>query len=414
MRPAMGSQVYAFFALRANDAYYANFPHHQAPESSQGRSKLKANAVVLRAFDQVPDVESVEIPTLLPGQVLVEIEAAGICGSDVHMWHGRDPRTPLPIILGHEGVGRIVDMAGPKLDIYGRPLGAGDRVLWERGVTCGQCHACAVLHEPSLCAQRWVYGIYRSFDTPPHLNGCYATHIILDARTPILPLSEDDDPALYVAASCSGATAAHSFDLAPVQLGDTVVVLGPGPLGAFCIALARAGGAEQVVIIGGTQARLAVCQRLGATLSFNRNATTQEERLQVLHGLTHGRGADLVIEASGSTAAAQEGLGLLRYGGTLSLVGFGTPVGDMPITPFESLVRKNVRIQGVWVSDTRHMFRAVNLIHQKPEAFSGLVTHRYPLAQAPLALEAVDQRNAMKVVLLPGLDCSSFSIPSKR
>ncbi len=329
------------------------------------------------------------------------------------MWHGRDPRTPLPIILGHEGVGRIVDTAGPRLDIHGRQLVPGDRVLWERGVTCGQCHACAVLHEPALCSQRWVYGIYRSFDVPPHLTGCYATHIILDLRTPMAPLSEQDDPALYVAASCSGATAAHAFDLAPVQLGDTVVVLGPGPLGAFSTALARAGGAAQVVVIGGTEARLELCRRLGATLLLNRNTTTREARLQAVHDLTHGQGADLVVEASGSTSAAQEGLELLRHGGTLTLVGFGTPVGDMAITPFESVVRKNARIQGVWVSDTRHMVRAISLIRQHPEAFSGMVTHRYPLSQATLALEAVDQRNAMKVVILPGLEAPHASTPSK-
>lgn len=349
-------------------------------------------------------VESIDIPPLAAGQVLVQVEAAGVCGSDVHMWHGRDPRTPLPIILGHEGVGRIVDSAGPKLDIYGHPLRPGDRILWERGVTCGQCHACTVLHEPSLCSQRWVYGIYRSLSVPPHLNGCYASHIILDARTPITSLSEQDDPALYVAASCSGATAAHGFDLAPAQIGDTVVVLGPGPVGAFSAALARAGGAEEVIVIGGTPARLDLCRRLGATRSVDRHTTTPEARLQLVRDLTHGRGADLVIEASGSISAAQEGLALLRHGGTLSLVGFGTPVGDMALAPFESIVRKNVRIQGVWVSDTRHMVRAISLVRQRAEAFSALVTHRYPLSQANLALQAVDQRDAMKVVLLPGLD----------
>jgi threonine dehydrogenase-like Zn-dependent dehydrogenase len=76
-------------------------------------------------------------------------------------------------------------------------------------------------------------------------------------------------------------------------------------------------------------------------------------------------------------------------------------------------VRKNARIQGVWVSDTRHMVRAISLIRQHPEAFSGMVTHRYPLSQATLALEAVDQRNAMKVVILPGLDAPHASTPSK-
>lgn len=375
--------------------------------------RLKAEAVVLRRFQAPLDMETVEIPPLASGQILVQVEAAGVCGSDVHMWHGRDPRTPLPIILGHEGVGRVVDIAGVKLDIYGKQLRPGDRIIWERGVTCGQCHACAVLHEPSLCSQRWVYGIYRSLSVPPHLNGCYASHIVLDARTPIVSLQEQDDPALYVAAGCSGATAAHGFDLAPVQVGDTAVVLGPGPVGAFSAALAHAAGAANVILIGGTASRLELCRRVGATLTLDRHTTTPEARLQAVRDLTHGRGADLVVEASGSISAAQEGLALLRHGGTLTLVGFGTPVGNMAITPFEQVVRKNARIQGVWVSDTRHMVRAISLLRQQAEAFSGLVTHRYPLAQATPALEAVDQRNAMKVVLEPGLDSPHLSAPLK-
>jgi threonine dehydrogenase-like Zn-dependent dehydrogenase len=362
---------------------------------------VKALAVVLRAFGQPLVLEEIPIPPLAPGQVLVTIEAAGVCGSDLHMWRGHDPRTPLPMLLGHEGVGRVLDTGGQKVDIHGRHLRVGQRILWERGVTCGQCYYCTVLHEPALCAQRWVYGIYRSLDVPPHLNGCYASHIILDPRTQILPLDEEDDPALFVAASCSGATAAHGFDLSPAQVGDTVVIMGPGPIGAFSVAFACADGAEQVVAVGGTQARLDFCSHLGATHTLNRQKTSPQERLAIIRDLTHGRGADLVIEASGSVAAAQEGLGFLRHGGTLSLVGFGTPVGDMSLPPFETLVRKNARLQGVWVSDVRHTFRAISLLRRNSPAFAGLVTHRFPLSEATQALQAVSSRQAMKAVLLP-------------
>lgn len=363
---------------------------------------MKAVAAVLRAFGAPFVLEEIEVPLLAPGQVLVEIEAAGVCGSDVHMWHGKDPRTPLPIVLGHEGVGRVVDCQGKKQDIYGRRVMAGDRVLWERGITCGQCYYCTVLREPSLCPQRWAYGIHRSLKVPPYLNGCYATHLILDARTPLIRLEDRDDPATFVAASCSGATAAHGFDLVPVRPGETVVILGPGPLGAFSTALAAYSGAEHVVVVGGTMARLELCRGLGATALLNRQTTTIEERLAYIRGITQGRGADLVVEASGSISAAQEGLSFLRSGGTLSLVGFGAPVGEMTLAPFEALVRKNARIQGVWVSDVRHTLQAVGLIRRRPEAFAALVTHRFSLAEATEALKAVASREAMKVVLLPG------------
>ena len=362
---------------------------------------MKATAAVLRSFGELLVAETFEVPRLEPGQVLVAIEAAGVCGSDVHMWRGYDPRTPLPIILGHEGVGRVVDVAGERRDVDGGRVTPGQRLLWERGVSCGQCYHCAVLREPALCQQRWAYGIHRSCAVPPYLNGAYATHIVLDAHTPLFPVAEDEDPTALVAASCSGATAAHAFALCPVGPGEVAVVLGPGPLGAFSAALARHAGAAEVVVIGGTESRLDLCRRLGATVTLNRNTTDACARLEQVRELTRGRGADVVVEASGSIAAAQEALDLVRPGGAVSLVGFGAPAGTMSLLPFEALVRRGVRLQGVWVSDAGHTAQALALIRRQPEAFASMVTHRLPLGAATEALEAVASRGAMKAVLLP-------------
>ena len=362
---------------------------------------MNATTAVLTSFSEPLALQTIPVPILESGQVLVQVEAAGICGSDVHMWRGLDPRTPLPIILGHEGVGRVLECNGDRADIHGQALVPGQRVLWERGVSCGQCYYCAVLHEPSLCPNRWAYGIHHSMQIPPHLNGCYATHLVLDARTPLIPLAENDDPATFVAASCSGATAAHGFCQVQVYPGDTVVIYGPGPLGAFATALARVGGAEQVIVIGGSPDRLAICRALGATVLLNRLEVSAEQQHAAVYDQTHGRGADLVVEAAGSVPAAREGLDMLRAGGTLLLMGMGTPAGEMSLPPFEAIVRKNVRIQGVWVSDARHTLQAISLVRQHPAAFAALVTHRFSLQQATEALQAVATREALKAVLLP-------------
>jgi threonine dehydrogenase-like Zn-dependent dehydrogenase len=362
---------------------------------------MYASAAVLAAFNEPLTLQAIQVPALESGQVLVQVEAAGICGSDVHMWHGFDPRTPLPIILGHEGVGRVLESSANRVDMLGQPVTPGQRVLWERGVTCGACYFCAVLHEPSLCSNRWAYGIHHSVNIPPYLNGCYATHLVLDARTPLFILAEDEDPATFVAASCSGATAAHGFDQVQVRSGDCVVIYGPGPLGAFATAFAKAGGAEQVIVIGGSPDRLAICKTLGATMLWNRLELSAEQQYEAVHDHTLGRGADLVVEASGSVSAAREGVNLLRSGGTLLLMGMGTPVGEMSLLPFETIVRKNVRIQGVWVSDARHTLQAISLVRQHPVEFATLVTHRYSLSHATEALQAVAARKALKAVLLP-------------
>jgi len=166
---------------------------------------------VLEEFNKPLQIREIEIPDLLPGQVLIKITASGICGSDVHMHQGKDPRLALPMSLGHEGVGQIVKMNGEKKTALGEELKEGDMVIWNRGVLCGECYHCTVARQPSLCKYRWAYGIHKSVSDPPHLNGCYAEHLILDAKTDIL-LLDDRDSAVYVPASCSGATAAHAFE----------------------------------------------------------------------------------------------------------------------------------------------------------------------------------------------------------
>ncbi len=362
---------------------------------------MHARAAVLTRFGKPLEIQEIPLPALDEGEVLVSIEAAGVCGSDVHMWRGKDPRTPLPMVLGHEGVGRIVELAAPRADVNGSPLAPGMRILWERGVTCGTCHYCAVAHQPGLCPHRWVYGIHRSLRDSRGPGGCYSTHLILDRRTPMWHLPEDDDPAAYVAAGCSGATAAHAVEAAGIRPGQTVVVLGPGPLGAYAAALARRAGADHVIVTGGTPQRLDFCAQVGATTTLNRHEIEPAARRDHVLALSHGRGADVVIEASGSIAAAHEALNLVAPGGIVALAGFGTPVGSMDLLPFETLVRKNVRLQGVWVSDARHTETALSLVRGNPLLFGSLVTHRLPLEQATRALRLVEQRVAAKAVILP-------------
>lgn len=155
------------------------------------------------------------------------------------------------------------------------------------------------------------------------------------------------------------------------------------------------------MVIGGSPSRLALCRTLGATHLLDRHVLPTEQQLQAVLDITHGRGADLVVEAAGSVSAARAGLDMLRLGGSLLLAGIGTPVGEMSLPPFEAIVRKNARIQGVWVSDTSHTLQAISLVRQHPHEFASLVTHRFTLRHALDALQAVDDRTALKAVILP-------------
>jgi len=356
---------------------------------------MKIKAAVLKGFNQPLVIEEKELPSLENGQVLVRITASGVCGSDVHMWKGKDPRTPLPLILGHEGVGVVEEVKGEKKDIFADKIKPGDFVIWDRGVTCGNCYFCVVKKEPSLCPKRQVYGIIR--------DGSYATHLILLEKTRIVKIEEKIDPAILSPASCSGATTAHTIELCNISEGDTVIIQGPGPMGIFALAFARERGADEIIVIGTDEdkERLKLCLEFGATKIFNINETSLEERLSYIKEETKGLGADVVIDCTGSPYAIKEGLKMTAPGGIYTLPGVATPVGSIPINFYEDVAKKNIRIQGVWVSDTSHLYQAVKLVLSKKYPFEKLITHRFKLEEATRALEAVDARKAMKAVLMP-------------
>ena len=362
---------------------------------------MQSQAMVLERFHQPLVLKSFPIPKMNKGEVLVRIQAAGVCGSDVHMWEGRDPRIRLPMILGHEGVGEIAEMNGAIRDVYGVPLSVGDKVLWSRGVTCGHCYFCKIKLEPSLCPHRWVHGIHTSCADPPYLTGNYAEYLLLNEKISFFKMAEGIDPAILVPASCSGATAAHAVDQARIEPGDSVLIQGVGPLGLFAVGFARSRGAGEIILIGGTEERLKMGKTLGATLLLNRHRMSREERRGVLQEVTAGRGVDIALEMAGEPEALMECLSAVRTGGACISAGFGEPHGRIEIDCFHDLGRKNLRLQGVWVSEVRHTHMALQLVQKHYQAFQGLITHRFSLKQANEALGVMQSKEAVKAVLLP-------------
>jgi threonine dehydrogenase-like Zn-dependent dehydrogenase len=362
---------------------------------------MEARAMVLEKFNQPLAARMFPLPMPREGEVLVKVEAAGVCGSDVHMWEGRDPRTRLPMILGHEGVGEIVDVNGGKRDVYGKPLKTGDNVLWNRGVTCGHCYFCKVKMEPSLCPNRWVYGIHTSCAEPPYLTGNYSEYLLLARQVDLFKIETDVDLQVLVPASCSGATTAHAFDLSRMESGDSILVQGVGPLGIFSVAFARSLGASEIIVIGGTEERLKMCQAFGATTALNRHRLSMEERKEAVMERTHGRGVDVAFEMAGEPDALKECISLVRTGGSCLTAGFGEPHGTMELDCFYDIGRKNLRLQGVWVSEVRHTHMALKLMTSRPQDFKKLITHTFRLDQANEALRAMKSKEAVKAVLLP-------------
>ena len=350
-----------------------------------------AKAAVIEKFGQPLSLRELPLPEPGPGEALVRVLAAGVCGSDVHISNGEDIRVRAPLIPGHEGIGELVASGGRLRDLDGRELRPGDRLAWERGLSCGVCHFCVVLRDPALCQNRRTYGIHIPLDEPPHLNGCYSTHILLRKGAKLIGLGTwpDLDPAVLVPACCSGATTAHAFDLQRPEAGDTAVIQGPGPLGIFAVDLARRSGARNIVVIGRESPRTEICRRLGATRILDRSATSPGDRLAAIRDLTGGRGADWVYECAGANAAVSEALTLARRGGAVLSAGIAVPTGEVAVDWFRTVNLMNLRVQGVWLSDTRHLRQALGLVIDNPSAYAGLITHRFPLEKANEALAAV-------------------------
>lgn len=363
---------------------------------------MKTLAAVLTAFKKPLELQEFDLLPLAPGEVLVRVTAAGICGSDLHMAGGEDPRTQMPIILGHEGVGEIVEIKDAKNDLHGRPLRVGQPVFWSRSVVCGTCYYCS--HDDHhLCPKRFVYGIHRPVSTPPHVNGCYTQYLPLDARTDIIAI--DDVPREHhrtlVTASCSGGTAAHGFDLFPPKPDDTLVILGTGPLGCWTAALARDCGVKKIIGISRSEGRLEASRRYGVTHTLSVKNTTEAERKEFVRGLTDGRGADAVYEMVGKADVVREGISLARPGGRFITAGFGQPGGKMEWDPFWDLTRPDLKYVGVWVSHTRHSLRALELMKRHLDDFALMVTHAVPLEEANRGHELMRSGEAMKAVITP-------------
>jgi threonine dehydrogenase-like Zn-dependent dehydrogenase len=255
--------------------------------------------------------------------------------------------------------------------------------------------------EPSLCPDRWVYGIHTSCAEPPHLTGNYSEYLLLAREVDFFKIKTNVDLQIFVPASCSGATAAHAFDLSQMESGDSVLVQGVGPLGIFSVAFARSFGASEIIVIGGTEERLKMCQAFGATTALNRHRLSTEERKDAVMERTHGRGVDVAFEMAGEPDALKECISLARTGGSCLTAGFGEPHGRMELDCFHDIGRKNLRLQGVWVSDVRHTHMALQLIMKHPQDFKKLITHAFRLDQANEALRAMKNKEAVKAILLP-------------
>ncbi|HEX9532613.1 MAG TPA: zinc-binding dehydrogenase [bacterium] len=383
-----------------------------------GSTSVRAATLVAPGQYQVREYP---LPDPAPGCALVRMRLSGICGTDKHTYQGYTaqyggtgaPRQiPFPIIQGHENVGVVAAIGGDGMyaDFEGIPLREGDRVVVGANVVCGECYYCRHDFPYYFCERMVDYGNNMSAAEPPHLFGGWAQYLYVVPGSFLVRVPDDlpDDVAVLteVMAVTVGLDRAKQFSAVPNEafmFDDTVVVLGVGPLGMCFLMKARMLGAGTIVAVDLSAYRLGLAKRLGADHTIDAARTTPAERLAQIRDLTHGRGADVVVECAGVPQVVPEALEMLRVGGMLVEAGNFSDLGEVPINPHRHLCSKNVRILGVGGEEAAaygpSMRQLARYMRQYP--VREFVSHRYRLNDTDAAVQKAIAPDSMKVVIDP-------------
>jgi len=381
-----------------------------------------------------PEIIELATPALEPGAALLRTVYSEVCGTDVHLHHGRLTGVPYPLVPGHVSVGRIEALRGPVTDVEGRSFGEGDLVTFlDVHETCGACYQCLIAKQTTRCPARKVYGItYGAADGP---LGGWAEQIWIKPGVKMVRLPDGLAPETFIGGGCGLVTALHAVDRAEIRLDQSVVVLGAGPVGQSIAALARLSGAGEVIVVGGPDDRLVYARRMGASHTIGLDGHNHEgapafakatarppklrgggkargreegrgsatERIDEVRQLTGGRGADVAIEASGAPDAVSHALDMVRDGGRMVVCGHYTDNGAVEIHPHFQINRKHVELRGVWGCDYSHFHRAVSIAarHGDRIPWREMVSRTYVLDQAGAALAAVERREVLKALIVP-------------
>lgn len=363
----------------------------------------KVLAAVMPAPNKPVTLQEFPEPELKPGAALMRVELSEVCGTDVHLQHGRLEGATYPMVPGHVSVGRLEKIRGRITDVRGRVFREGDRITFlDVHKTCNRCWHCLVAKATTRCPARKVYGI--TYGAADGLTGGWAEKIHLMPETRCLRLDGVDGEA-FMAGGCSLPTALHAMERADVSVGDTVLVLGSGPVGLSTVILSRLRGALRTLCVGAPEGRLRTALEVGASDVCSIVDCGEDERRQWVLDRTDGRGADVVIEASGDPRAVVQAMRWARDAGRVVVVGQYTDHGEVPFNPHLDLNRKHLEVRGCWGSDFSHFHRAVELM-SRPELsapWAKIELSRFGLAEAQQAIDRVAAGRVVKALIVPGL-----------
>jgi len=325
-------------------------------------------------------VTTVPKPEAGPGEVLIAVRHAGVCGTDLHIadWDAwAQGRLKPPLVIGHEFAGEIVAVGDGVAEL--RP---GQQVTAEGHIVCGHCLQCRT-GNAHICKNTRIIGVDR--------DGAFAEFIAMPA-TNVLAL--DGIPTEVGAIMDPLGNAFHTVLTADIP-GSTVFVVGCGPIGCFAVGIARAAGAAKVLASDVNPKRLALASRMGAHVTLD---AARDDVVRTVLAETGGEGADVVCEMSGVSSALHQAFAAVRMGGRVQLLGI--PKGEVPVDFATEIIFKGLTLYGVIgrkMYETWHqMRRFLSGGHFDPRP---VITHQFPLAKIDEALAAIRSGDAGKVIL---------------
>ena len=341
-------------------------------------------ALLLTEYKQM-EVTDVDEPDVGPDDVLVQVQACGICGSDIHGYDGSTGRRIPPLVMGHEAAGVVVDSGANVTD-----LPNGTRVTFDSMVSCGKCDFCADGHR-NLCDNRMVLGVscgdYRR-------HGAFAERISVPRR--IVYELPDDLPFEHAALVEAVSVAVHAANVTPITLGDTAVVVGAGMIGLLTLQAVRAAGASRVIAVDLNDKRLSVAKELGADEVLRADQCDVPAKIREM---TRGRGADVAMEVVGATPTVTTAIESVRKGGAVCLVGNVSPTIELPL---QSVVTREVSLHGTCGCNGEYP-ECIALMSNGSINVAPLITSQISLADSPKWFERLyaGDPDQMKVVVCP-------------
>lgn len=343
-------------------------------------------ALLLSEYKKL-EVTDLPVPEIGPDDILVQVRACGICGSDIHGWDGSSGRRVPPLVMGHEAAGTVAAVGS---NVQG--FTDGDRITFDSMVWCGKCRFC-LSGQSNLCDNRMVLGVscgdYRRY-------GCFAEYVSVPAR--ICCHLPDSLPFEHAALIEAVSVAVHAANRTPVTLGDTAIVVGSGMIGLLVIQAIKAKGCTRVIATDLNNSRLEVARKLGADFTIN---VGEEDAVARVRELTDGRGADVALEVVGATATVQSAIDCTRKGGAVTLVGNLAPTVEFPL---QSVVTREISVYGSCASAGEYP-ACVDLLAAGTIRVEDMITAKASLDEGHDWFNRLynGEPNAMKVLLCPTL-----------